>query len=530
MNWQRWVLIALMLTGFILSWLLLKPEILGFIYDDAVYLLAAKSLAYGQGYFLHSTSPAIPIVKYPPLFPLLLAPLWWFFPHFPENIIAFKLVPVICLLGVLYILYREGVRQNPNKTWFALIPVGLLALDSSVSFVSSSLLSETFFMMLSLGVLFWLGRQDPLNPKQFPSHFKIAVFSVLPYYTRSIGITLILAIFIWLWQQRSFKYALQYLTWSALLLSPWLAWSILQAPPVLHWENTFLVDYNHSYMLDLGINYQRLGGFWPWLWDGLQALSLVTVNRLFRLLPHLPLNDGVSSILQNILAGGLCIGFTSWALKSRTNKWSLSSLYFIFYLIALLLWSTDKLQYWRLLIPVFPLFWLALLQGFKPAKKVQNVFIILFLLQFMTGSLLYAINLINNRFSNQMALNTPHLWQEYQNTFKFMSSLPKDAKLLTPYNHAYFLYTHRPTWCLNAYSFNQSQTGSYRQHFQKVYSHLMHLNHVNYVIVEPAIGYSTIVSTTAMPLVNELITNQPEKFSLIYQSRSKSIKIYHFNG
>ena len=527
MNWQRWALILLMLMGFTLSWLLLKPEILGFIYDDGLYLLAAKSLAYGQGYWMQSKFPTLAIVKYPPLFPLLLAPLWWIFPHFPENIVAFKLVPLICLLGVLYLVYRQGLRQHPEKSWLALIPVGLLALDCSVSFVSSALFSETFYMLLSLAVLFWIERHNLSKSDQSPTSFKMALFSVMPYYTRSIGITLVLAVFIWLWQQKGFKQAGRYLLWSSLLVSPWLAWSILNAPPVSHWKDIILVDYNHSYTLDLWINYHQLGGFFPWLWDGIQSLSLVMVNRIFRILAHLPLTEPIASLFQNILAGTLGLGILIWALKYRSAKWSLSILYAALYLIALVFWSTDKEQYWRLLIPLFPLFWLSLMYGFRQNKKIK-VLLILFILQFLTGSLISAQTLLANHFSTRIAQDAPDLWSEYQETFRFLKTVPQNQILLTPYSNAYYLYTGHRVWNLNTYLTNPTfgQDNLTRLAFLNIYEQLLKKNHVRYVITEPAIGFTNINRPLAMPLCFEVITHHPDQFDLVYQSRSKAIKIY----
>lgn len=81
-----WVLgLCLLALGwFFLS--LLKPGIIGFYYDDGAYFSAAKALSEGLGYVFPNEPTWTAVVKYPPLFALILAPLWWAFPQFPENI------------------------------------------------------------------------------------------------------------------------------------------------------------------------------------------------------------------------------------------------------------------------------------------------------------------------------------------------------------------------------------------------------------------------------------------------------------
>src|ERR1700674_5029279 len=58
---------------------------LGFLQDDAIYLVTAKSIAAGSGYRLLHIPRQPHQILYPPFYPLLLSAAWRFQPRFPDN-------------------------------------------------------------------------------------------------------------------------------------------------------------------------------------------------------------------------------------------------------------------------------------------------------------------------------------------------------------------------------------------------------------------------------------------------------------
>src|SRR5437764_15281651 len=62
----------------------------GGFFDDAFYVILAKSLATGHGY-RNLNLPGAPLAThYPPGYPLFLAALWRLWPTFPDNVVLFK--------------------------------------------------------------------------------------------------------------------------------------------------------------------------------------------------------------------------------------------------------------------------------------------------------------------------------------------------------------------------------------------------------------------------------------------------------
>ena len=98
---NRTTLYSLLLVWAALAFTLANPNIAGLYHDDGVYLACSKSLATGQGYRIISLPEQPYQTKYPPLFSLLLAPVWWISPEFPGNIRWFQ--GIVILAGVAFL-------------------------------------------------------------------------------------------------------------------------------------------------------------------------------------------------------------------------------------------------------------------------------------------------------------------------------------------------------------------------------------------------------------------------------------------
>src|SRR5262245_54119166 len=113
----------------------------GVFTDDSIYFLNARSIAEGAGYRMLSQPGAPPQVKYPPLFPLLLAAAWKLEPRFPEN-----LTVALRMVWLLIPLYLCLCRLAFRRFGFGPVESAMLCLWLGVSplfnFMSVSLLSE----------------------------------------------------------------------------------------------------------------------------------------------------------------------------------------------------------------------------------------------------------------------------------------------------------------------------------------------------------------------------------------------------
>jgi hypothetical protein len=87
---------ALVAAGVLAVYLLRLDRAAGLIIDDAWYILLARTLAEGRGFFLVS-SPTAPILPSAPVgFPLMLSFVFRLNPLFPQNLWMLKAVSIRC--------------------------------------------------------------------------------------------------------------------------------------------------------------------------------------------------------------------------------------------------------------------------------------------------------------------------------------------------------------------------------------------------------------------------------------------------
>jgi Gpi18-like mannosyltransferase len=147
--------------------------------DNFAYFLLGKALAHGQGYIELWDANNTLHTKYPPMFPILLIPAGWF-----DSYLMAKWTVFLCYIIALWFVYRlfDTLNKNKHVTWIAL---SLFAFAPITIEYSSLVLSEIPYVMFSVIALYLFALKK----------YKWSiVFTVLTFLTRSIGITLIVAI------------------------------------------------------------------------------------------------------------------------------------------------------------------------------------------------------------------------------------------------------------------------------------------------------------------------------------------------
>lgn len=187
----------------------------GFLLDDAIYHSSAKSLASGEGYRIESL-PGTPVqTKYPPGYPVLLAPIWRFGGEFPNhlgwalalNALAFA---IYCLL-LLPRLFRDLGIDSP----WDLVLAAAVALNPPTIFYAASLMSETVAGLIFAAMLLAASRW-PL------AGGLLAGASML---MRSASIVLLGAGPLWFLLRRQWRSALIWLAASLPFALAWNLWS-----------------------------------------------------------------------------------------------------------------------------------------------------------------------------------------------------------------------------------------------------------------------------------------------------------------
>jgi hypothetical protein len=130
----------------------------GVFYDDATYVILAKSLATGHGYRWLNLPGTPPATHFPPGYPALLAMIWRAFPSFPANVFAFKVANAVLLAiasAGMVLLARRRFDFSPLAA--ALLSIaGCVAIPALV--LSSLVLSEPLFLALVIPILIFAER------------------------------------------------------------------------------------------------------------------------------------------------------------------------------------------------------------------------------------------------------------------------------------------------------------------------------------------------------------------------------------
>lgn len=128
----------------------------GIFHDDALYLVAAKSLAEGNGYKIASLPGEPYQTKYPPLYPALLSLVWRVDPGFPGNLPKVMLVTWACLVAAVFLTWRL-TRNVGLAAFVALSPVAVQFSVMAMSEVPFLALLLASLLLAERGRAGWAG-------------------------------------------------------------------------------------------------------------------------------------------------------------------------------------------------------------------------------------------------------------------------------------------------------------------------------------------------------------------------------------
>ncbi len=213
---SKWCFGALLLALLVLQLLCLNPY-LDTGGDNALYIVLARSLAKGNGYRLANTPDNVPFVKFPPVFSLSLTP----FALLGGN--DFRLLKLssaaffwLALLP-LYYLVRPALGVPGARV------LVLLSITNPWLFrYANTVRPEGLYLLFSLTALvLFIGSKNQTTGSLAPLSLA-ALCAALAFLTRSIGVSLmiaLLAVLAWRWHWRE---ALVTMAVYAVVLAPWL--------------------------------------------------------------------------------------------------------------------------------------------------------------------------------------------------------------------------------------------------------------------------------------------------------------------
>jgi hypothetical protein len=554
-------LLAVLLIATI-GWLyghVVDTENLGFIHDDGVYAIVGKALATGKGFTLLHVVGQPAQVKYPFVYPAILALVWLINPHFPQNLPALNYITIAFTLAACGLIYLYLHRAQKFPGWLALLVVALTTAHFFFIYFFSAVMSEgpyLFFSMLTLWVAYRLTRQGPAISNR--SVWILVTLSCLTFLTRIPGVTLMAAIGAWLLINGQWKPALRYgMGCFAFGILPWALWVKLQTPTV-NLMNYPLVNTYSNYGLEF---FHNLSGtnYLASLPKDFMGLILAILTQLFPLIPNfvklypkLNSNLTVTSIVaMTLLVGGYALfgyyllqviqtAMRSWV-KGRINPaaFSIPGLYLFFYVMMITLWNYED-QLSRFLTAVSPLLWMYFYKPWVgalpelgrpwPAKRLLTALALVGVVFSATLSLWIAPSAYKTVYVSRSqhwveAGQYRWMWNEYKQVFAWINhSLPKDARMAVSSDAVFYLYTNRPTF----YTFFASlrrKNGQFTKDSIPLLMKSYDYYHIQYLVAEPHMTARVIRGPVNL-VAKQLLEAFPERFEKVYASPRQALNIY----
>jgi hypothetical protein len=312
----------------------------GQAHDDAIYYIAAKSLADGQGYRIASLPRAPYETKYPPMLPWLLSIAWIVQPRFPENLaiataIQWAMIPPFLWLCAAW-FRRMGF--SPAWRWSAL---AILALQPYTVMFAAGIFTETLYAGFLLGSLLACEQvRQRVNGLRWAA--LAGILAGLGYMARSAGIVALVsipAVFL-LWKKR--REALAFFFAMIPMVAGWMLWARFHQST----STNFVSLYNTNY---LGFQLYNVH------WNDLGVVVWTNVAHLFYQMGALlfPLED--TSFFMPLVRDTIAVAIL-WRLFCRRRDPALQP-YLCFAAVTvleLLVWNFPPNL--RLMYPLVPLF------------------------------------------------------------------------------------------------------------------------------------------------------------------------------
>ncbi len=358
----------------LISILLINPDLPFLNSDSSFYLILAQSISSGQGYkdLYYPGNP--PNVEFPFLYSLLLAIV---LKIFHQNYIIFlKLLSVLFGIGSLIVVRIFFSEMLKNKTIKVkaftdyYVPLITLFTCTNLWFVSfsTSIFPEIPYLFFSFIALILLNKYEK-SSKIFDKYLLLTVFSLtITFFTRSIGLALIMAISIYfLIMKKKYKKGF-YLVGSWLFLSlPWLIRTLLVSSSAI--SNSYVSQFVYGHKESVMNIVKAIGWNVIHYWQLISTLLLpgFFLSKLTEEMSYFPFLSGLinktiqsfsftslpvlSIFLQLIIFGFVVIGFLY-----QLKKIKLTEIYVLCYLSIVFVFPS-----WffaesgnRFLIPILP--------------------------------------------------------------------------------------------------------------------------------------------------------------------------------
>jgi hypothetical protein len=224
---------AVILGATVLTVYLLRlDQSAGLFADDAFFIVLAKALAQGDGFtFISSTTPIQP--AYPPGFPMLLAPLFWLSPTFPDNVLLLKSVSIAAMFAAGVLTYIYLLRYRQLSAAFAVsVAVLTVLIPAFVFLATSTVMADVSFTLAQLGTVLAIERLVAAPPGKRTTRGVVAAaaITVATLLIRAAGVAAIIAGAVYIASRRGLRLATLFAVLTGAGYAPWLIYSATHMP------------------------------------------------------------------------------------------------------------------------------------------------------------------------------------------------------------------------------------------------------------------------------------------------------------
>lgn len=197
---QRWILLLIIAVSLVYG-VLNFNILLHTGGDNARYIMLGRSIMEGKFMREINTVDQNIHTAYPPLYPMILSFLMTVFGK--ENFFMLK------LFSLLYYIFSVMVFYLLAKTYFQKDPIILYVLTAlylfcyNIVYWSSYILTESFFNLIVLGILYFFRMYDLSKNKKY--FIFLLILSTLSVYVRSNGVIVFVALGVYLLIKREYK-------------------------------------------------------------------------------------------------------------------------------------------------------------------------------------------------------------------------------------------------------------------------------------------------------------------------------------
>jgi hypothetical protein len=200
------------------------PGVTGVVHDDGVYVTTARALADGHGYHLINLPGEPRQTKYPPIYPALLAVVWWAWPDFPANVVLMQWLTIGAAAAAVAGIYLYLVRFRYAGRLTSACAVAACATAPAFVYLATLTMSEMVFALVAVGALWRTERAISEADPSPGSLVRTGLIVALPFLCRSIGIALTVVALALLVRQG--RRALWAVAGSAVVAGGWLLWTV----------------------------------------------------------------------------------------------------------------------------------------------------------------------------------------------------------------------------------------------------------------------------------------------------------------